>query len=64
VFAPTPVFRGAVIRKYPEIVGILNPIWAKFTTEELQNLNAKVEVDGQNPDQVAKDFLKQNGFIK
>ncbi len=64
VFAPTPVFRGAVIRKYPEIVGILNPIWAKFTTEELQNLNAKVEVDGQNADQVAKDFLKQYGFIQ
>ena len=64
VFQPTPVFRGAVIRKYPEIAGILNPIWAKFTTEELQNLNAKVEVDGQNPDQVAKDFLTQNGFIK
>jgi len=64
VFQPTPVFRGAVIRKYPEIVGILNPIWAKFTTETLQNLNAQVEVDGQNADQVAKDFLKQNGFIK
>ncbi|MEJ2289730.1 MAG: glycine betaine ABC transporter substrate-binding protein [Deinococcales bacterium] len=64
VFQPTPVFRGEVIRKYPEIVGILNPIFAKLTTEELQNLNAQVEVDGQNPDAVAKNFLKQNGFIK
>ncbi len=64
VFQPTPVFRGAVIRKYPEIVGILNPIWAKFTTVELQKLNAQVLVDGDSPDQVAKNFLKENGFIK
>ena len=64
VFQPTPVFRGAVIRKYPQIVGILNPIWAKFTTVELQKLNAQVLVDGDSPDKVAKDFLKQNGFIK
>lgn len=64
VFQPTPVFRGEVIRKYPEIVGILNPIWAKFTTVELQKLNAQVLVDGDSPDQVAKNFLKDNGFIK
>lgn len=64
VFQPTPVFRGDVIRKYPEIVGILNPIWAKFTTAELQKLNAQVLVAGDSPDKAALDFLKQNGFIK
>ncbi len=63
VFQPTPVFRGAVIRQYPEIVGILNPIWAKFDNATLQDLNAQVEVDGKNADQVAKDFLTSNGFM-
>lgn len=63
VFQPTPVFRGAVIRKYPQIVGILDPIFAKLTTEELQKLNAQDLVDGESPAQVAKNFLVKNGFI-
>jgi osmoprotectant transport system substrate-binding protein len=63
VFQPTPVFRGAVIRKYPEIVGILNPIFAKLTTVELQKLNAQDLVDGDSPATVAKNFLVQNGFM-
>jgi len=63
VFQPTPVFRGEVIRKYPEIVGVLNPIFAMFDNATLQDLNAQVEVDGLNADQVAKDFLSNNGFM-
>ncbi len=63
VFAPTPVFRGEVIRKYPEIVGVLNPIFAMFDNATLQDLNAQVEVDGLNAEQVAKDFLTNNGFM-
>jgi osmoprotectant transport system substrate-binding protein len=63
VFQPTPVFRGEVIRKYPEIVGVLNPIFALFDNATLQDLNAQVEVDGLNAEQVAKDFLTNNGFM-
>jgi osmoprotectant transport system substrate-binding protein len=62
VFQPTPVFRGEVIRAYPEIVGILNPIFALFDNPTLQGLNAAVEVDGLSADQVARDFLVDNGF--
>jgi osmoprotectant transport system substrate-binding protein len=63
VFQPTPVFRGEVIRSYPEIVGILNPIFAMFDNPTLQGLNAAVEVDGLSAAQVAEDFLRENGFI-
>lgn len=63
VFQPTPVFRGEVIRAYPEIAGILNPIFAMFDNPTLQGLNAAVEVDGLSADQVAEDFLRENGFI-
>lgn len=63
VFQPTPVFRGEVIRAYPEIAGILNPIFAMFDNPTLQGLNAAVEVDGLNAEQVAEDFLRENGFI-
>lgn len=63
VFQPTPVFRGEVIRAYPEIAGILNPIFATFDNPTLQGLNAAVEVDGLSAAQVAQDYLSENGFI-
>lgn len=63
VFQPTPVFRGEVIRAYPQIAGILNPIFATFDNATLQGLNAAVEVDGLSAEQVAQDYLRENGFI-
>lgn len=63
VFQPTPVFRGEVIRAYPEIAGILNPIFATFDNPTLQGMNAAVEVDGVSPEQAATDYLRENGFI-
>jgi osmoprotectant transport system substrate-binding protein len=63
VFQPTPVFRGEVIRAYPEIVGVLNPIFATFDNTALQGLNAAVEVDGMSPDDAARQYLEEHGFL-
>lgn len=63
VFQPTPVFRGETIRAYPEIAGLLNPVFALFDNPTLQGLNASVEVDGLSPDEAARTFLVDNGFI-
>lgn len=63
IYAPTPVVRGEVLRANPEIAGILNPIFAELDTVTLQSLNAQVEVDGENPTDVAREWLTENGFI-
>jgi osmoprotectant transport system substrate-binding protein len=63
IYAPTPVFRGEVIRSNPEIAGILSPIFRAMDTVTLQTLNARVEVDGENPRDVAESWLAENGFI-
>lgn len=63
IYAPTPVFRGEVIREHPEIAGILNPIFRALDNVTLQTLNASVEVDGENPADVAQSWLAENGFI-
>ncbi|MGJ3237569.1 MAG: glycine betaine ABC transporter substrate-binding protein [Anaerolineae bacterium] len=63
IYAPTPVFRGEVIRANPEIAGILNPIFRSLDNVTLQGLNAAVEVDGENPAEVAQNWLTENGFI-
>ncbi len=63
IYQPTPVIRGEVLRAYPEIAGVLNPIFASLDTVTLQNLNKRVEVDGETPRDVATSFLLDNGFI-
>ncbi|MET7523020.1 glycine betaine ABC transporter substrate-binding protein [Streptomyces sp. 900116325] len=59
-----PVIHTATFDKYPEIAGLLDPVSRRLTTEVAQELNAKVDVDGQDPHIVAKDWLVQEGFIK
>ncbi|MEO0563850.1 MAG: glycine betaine ABC transporter substrate-binding protein [Chloroflexota bacterium] len=63
IYAPTPVFRGEVIRSNPEIAGVLNPIFRTLDNVTLQTLNARVEVDGEDPAAVAADWLTEQGFI-
>ncbi|MCH3904358.1 MAG: glycine/betaine ABC transporter substrate-binding protein [Lactobacillus sp.] len=55
-----PVIRKNIIGRYPEIQKILNQIDQKLTTKELTKLNKKVDVDGQNYQKVAQDWLKHN----
>ncbi|MGY4901376.1 glycine betaine ABC transporter substrate-binding protein [Streptomyces sp. 900116325] len=59
-----PVIHTATFDEYPEIAGLLDPVSRRLTTEVAQELNAKVDVDGQDPHIVAKDWLVQEGFIK
>jgi osmoprotectant transport system substrate-binding protein len=52
-----------VIEKYPQIKKIFAPISKKLTTDTLQKLNTQVDIDGQLPEDVAKKWLSDNGFI-
>ena len=63
IYNPALNVRKEVIDEYPQIAKLFAPISKKLTTEELQKLNAKVDVEGQLEDQVAEEWLKENGFI-
>ena len=64
-----PVYQGAfsmqesVLKKYPAIADILAKVSPKLTTEKMQELNAKVDVDGDEPADVAKKFLQDEGLL-
>jgi osmoprotectant transport system substrate-binding protein len=54
-----------VIRKdkaNDEVTSLLNSIDSKLGTDTLISLNKKADVDKQDPDQIAADWLKSNGF--
>ncbi|WP_240138890.1 glycine betaine ABC transporter substrate-binding protein [Streptomyces sp. MUM 178J] len=59
-----PAIHTATLEKWPVIADLLNPVTAKLTTETARELNARVDVDGEDPHEVAKEWLVEEGFIK
>jgi osmoprotectant transport system substrate-binding protein len=57
----TPVVRSDVLDA--TIEERLNAISAALTTENVTELNGRVEIDGEDPAAVAADFLEQNGLL-
>jgi osmoprotectant transport system substrate-binding protein len=56
-----------IIRKQDssgKIEDALNKLSATLTTEDLKKLNKRVEVDKEDPEVVAKDYLKQKGLLQ
>lgn len=64
VYEPAPRIRQEVLDKYPEIESILKPIFESLSLEILQDLNAKIGVEGQNPAEVAREYLKSKNLLK
>lgn len=74
----TPYVRQATLDEYPEIADILNELVDTFpgggqpATPEIvgqgqavwQVLNAKVDIDRMEPDEVAREYLLQHGLIE
>ena len=52
-----PVIRNEVLEVNPDIAEILNNISSTLDTETMTNLNAKVDVDGQEYEAVAKEYF-------
>ncbi|GAA3155621.1 glycine betaine ABC transporter substrate-binding protein [Nonomuraea roseoviolacea] len=65
-----PVYQGAptvktdTLAKSPKIAEVLAPLTRKLTTEVMQDLNAQVDVDGEDPSDVAQDWLDKEGLLK
>ena len=64
VYAPVPLVRAAVLRTYPQIATIVRPLMESLTTDELQKLNARVQIDGESDQEVAAAYLRAKGLLK
>ena len=63
VYAPAPVVREAVLQHQPEIAKVLDPVFATLTLETLQQLNAKIAVEGEDAGAVARAYLTSKHFL-
>lgn len=52
--------RGDVLAKDPQIATVMAPVSKLLTTQELQKLNAQIDVDGKTPEEVASSWLSAN----
>ncbi len=64
VYEPAPIVRTEVLDVYPRIAEVLDPVFKGLSLETLQELNGKVAVDGMDPRQVARDYLRAEGYLK
>ncbi|TQM05942.1 glycine betaine ABC transporter substrate-binding protein [Pseudonocardia kunmingensis] len=55
--------RQEVLDANPRLAEVFDPIAAKLTTELVRGLNERVDVGGELPEDVAEQFLQENGFI-
>ena len=58
-----PAVSSEFLSAHPDVADILNPLMAALTTENLTELNGRIAVDREKPEDVANDFLTQNGLL-
>ena len=58
-----PIVREEVLAQHPEIADLLAPVTARLDNATAARLNARVDVDGEEPTQVAWDWLREEGLI-
>ncbi|QIY55745.1 glycine betaine ABC transporter substrate-binding protein [Streptomyces sp. RPA4-5] len=59
-----PEINAKALKKYPAMAEVLAPVTKALNNTVAQELNRKVDVDGEDPHEVAKDWLVREGFIK
>ncbi|MGW7065778.1 glycine betaine ABC transporter substrate-binding protein [Streptomyces sp. NPDC054855] len=59
-----PEINSKALKKHPKMAEVLDPITKKLNNTVAQELNSKVDVQGQDPHEVALDWLVQEGFVK
>ncbi len=58
-----PAVSAEFLTAHPDVADILNPLMAALTTENLTELNGRIAVDREKPEDVAADFLTENGLL-
>jgi osmoprotectant transport system substrate-binding protein len=64
VYNPSLTIRQSVFAQYPQLRKVFVPISEELDTATLRKLNYAVDVKGEAPEKVARQWLKEQGFIE
>lgn len=62
-YAVTPVVRKDTLAANPGLEEALNTLSGTLNNDVISTLNAKVDIDHETPQQVAREFLQQKGLL-
>lgn len=62
-YNPSPVVREETLEQYPEIREIFKPLSETLTTADMQHLNALVDLENEDEEKVARQYLEENGLL-
>ena len=62
-YAVTPVVRKDTLEANPGLAEALNTLSGQLNNDVISSLNAKVDIDHQSPQQVAREFLQQKNLL-
>ena len=63
IYEPTPIIRSEMFDRYPEIEGILKPVFQSLDLVTLQTLNSRIAIEGRDASSVAREYLESKGFL-
>lgn len=63
-YYPAPVVRSDVLEENPKIKGILNEVSASLDVETMRELNGQVDLDQEDPEDVAAEHLEEAGIVE
>ncbi|GAB3268827.1 glycine betaine ABC transporter substrate-binding protein [Arthrobacter pigmenti] len=58
-----PVINAETLKEFPQIADVFAQISPELTSDVMRKLNGKVDVQGEQPAQVAFDWMVKEGFI-
>ncbi|HEM4331939.1 TPA: ABC transporter permease/substrate-binding protein [Streptococcus suis] len=63
-YQAAPLLSKETLEKYPELEQVLGVLAGKILTEEMTQMNYAVDVEGKSAEQVAREYLEQEGLLK
>jgi osmoprotectant transport system substrate-binding protein len=63
IYNPAPTIRPEILEAYPELPELINQVAQALDDATLAELNRRVDMDKEEPDEVARDFLAEIGLL-
>ncbi len=61
-YYPAPVVSAQWLKAHPDAQAVFNSVSEKLTAEAMRELNGAVDLEKEEPNDVASDFLEQEGL--
>jgi osmoprotectant transport system substrate-binding protein len=63
-YYPAPVVRSDVLEQNPKMKEVLNSVSETLDAETMRKLNAQVDIEQEDPEDVAAEFLQEKGIVE